>query len=43
MINEEFEQVREFHRVFESPISETPVLMPEQRVKFRAEFMIEEI
>ena len=43
MINDEFEQVKDFHRVFGSPVSETPVLMPEQRAKFRSGFMLEEI
>ena len=43
MINEEFEQVKDFHRAFGSPISETPVQLTEQRAKFRAGFMLEEI
>ena len=43
MINEEFEQVKEFHKAFESPISETPILLTNDRAKMRAGFMIEEI
>ena len=43
MINEEFEQVKEFHEKFGSPVSETPVLMTEERAKFRAGFMLEEV
>ena len=43
MINEEFEQVKDFHEKFGSPVSETPFFMPEERAKFRAGFMLEEI
>ena len=43
MINEEFEQVKAFHKAFGSPISETPIQLLEQRAKFRAGFMLEEI
>ncbi|MCL2096861.1 MAG: hypothetical protein FWH10_08170 [Oscillospiraceae bacterium] len=43
MLNEEFEQVKKFHEVFGSPVSETPVKLTEQRAKFRAGFMLEEI
>ena len=43
MINEEFNQVKDFHMKFGSPVSETPVLMQEERAKFRAGFMLEEI
>ena len=43
MINEEFAQVRDFHRAFNSPVSQTPVLLPEERAKHRAGFMLEEI
>jgi len=43
MINEEFEQVKDFHKAFECLISETPVLLSENEVKRRVEFMREEI
>ena len=43
MINEEFEQVKNFHVKFGSPVSEAPVLLTEERAKFRAGFMLEEI
>ena len=43
MINEEFEQVKEFHKAFDCLISEKPVLLPEEEVKRRVEFMNEEI
>ena len=43
MINEEFERVRDFHKAFGSPVSETPARLTEQRAKFRAGFMLEEI
>ena len=43
MINEEYEQVKEFHKTFKSPISDTPVLLTESRAKMRAGFMREEI
>jgi len=43
MIDEEFEQVKEFHRAFKSPESGIPVLMTEERSKQRAEFMLEEV
>ena len=43
MLNEEFEKVKEFHEVFAIPVSGTPVKLTEQRAKFRAGFMLEEI
>ena len=43
MINEEFEQVKDFHKTFGSPIRDMPHLLPEERAKFRAGFMLEEI
>ena len=43
MINEEFEKVKEFHKAFDCLISEKPVLLPEEEVKRRVEFMNEEI
>ena len=43
MINEEYNQVKDFHVKFGSPVSETPVLMTAERAKFRAGFMLEEV
>ena len=43
MIDEEFNQVKEFHKTFNHKISETPVLLPDGEVKNRVEFMREEI
>ena len=42
-MNNEFEKVKEFHIAFESPVSETPVMLTPDRVKARAEFMREEL
>lgn len=43
MINEEFEQVKDFHKTFNCPYRETPNFLPESEVKRRAGFMTEEI
>jgi predicted HAD superfamily Cof-like phosphohydrolase len=43
MINEEFEQVKEFHKAFDVPVSETPVPLTAERAEHRAGFMLEEI
>ena len=43
MINEEFEKVKDFHRMFNHRVKETPVFLPEEQVKNRVEFMREEI
>ena len=43
MIDEEYNQVKEFHVKFGSPVSETPVLMTTERANFRAGFMLEEV
>jgi len=43
MIDEEFEQVKDFHRAFNHLISETPVLLSEREAQNRAGFMREEI
>ncbi|MCL1858365.1 MAG: hypothetical protein FWF92_03945 [Oscillospiraceae bacterium] len=43
MINEEFEQVKEFHKMFNHRVKETPFLLQEDEVKNRVEFMREEI
>ena len=43
MIDEEFEQVREFHKAFNCFISEKPYFLPAEEVKSRAGFMREEI
>ena len=42
-MNQEFKKVKEFHKAFESPISELPVILTSERVKARAGFMREEI
>ena len=43
MINEEFEQVKEFHKAFNCPYRETPGFLSGGDVKRRAGFMREEI
>jgi len=43
MIDEEFEQVRDFHRAFGHPLSETPAFLGEELAEHRAGFMLEEI
>ena len=43
MINEEFEQVKEFHTAFGAPVSEKPVLLAKERVKSRSGWMLEEV
>ena len=43
MIDEEFEQVKDFHRAFGHPYSETPVFLGGELTKNRAGFMLEEI
>ena len=43
MIDEEFEQVKDFHRAFNHLVSETPVLLSVQEAQNRAGFMREEI
>jgi len=43
MINEEFEQVKQFHKAFGVPASEKPVLLTQDRVKSRSGWMIEEV
>ena len=43
MINDEFELVKDFHKMFNHRVKETPVLLPEEQVKNRVEFMREEI
>ena len=43
MLNEEFEQVKEFHKAFNCFISEKPYFLPADEVKSRAGFMREEI
>jgi predicted HAD superfamily Cof-like phosphohydrolase len=42
-VNKEFKKVKEFHRAFDCPVSETPVMLRLERAKERAGFMIEEI
>ena len=42
-MNKDFEKVKEFHKAFECPISETPVMLTSERAKMRAGFMREEI
>ena len=43
MINEEFRQVKEFHKAFNCPYRETPGLLSDGEAKRRAGFMLEEI
>ena len=43
MIDEEFEQVKEFHKAFGVPVSDKAVLLTKERVKSRSGWMIEEI
>ena len=42
-MDREYEKVKEFHRAFECPVSETPVMLTADRAKMRAGFMLEEI
>lgn len=42
-MNNDFEKVKEFHKAFECPVSETPVMLTLDRAKMRAGFMQEEI
>ena len=42
-MDKEFEKVKEFHKAFECPVSETPVMLALDRAKMRAGFMREEI
>ena len=43
MINDEFEQVKEFHKAFNCPYSETPVFLSSGESARRVKFMREEI
>jgi len=43
MLDEEYGQVKDFHRMFNHRVKETPVFLPEEQVKNRVEFMREEI
>ena len=43
MIGEEFEKVKEFHKVFGHPVNEKPVMLDAKRTEIRVGFMLEEI
>ena len=42
-MNKEFEEVKEFHKAFGHPVSETPVPLTKDRAKKRYTWMLEEI
>ena len=42
-MNKEFKKVKDFHKAFDSPVSETPVMLTKERAEARAGFMREEI
>jgi predicted HAD superfamily Cof-like phosphohydrolase len=42
-MNKDFKKVKEFHRAFECPVSESPVMLTIERANERAGFMREEI
>ena len=42
-INDAYEKVKEFHRIFRCPVGEKPAMLKDDRVKKRSAWMLEEI
>jgi predicted HAD superfamily Cof-like phosphohydrolase len=43
MMNKLARQVLEFHRAFDQPVADSPTIPPDDRVRFRAAFIVEEV